>query len=378
MQTVRPAHLRGRRMRAHRGIAYGLVAPLFEHGARSAPTTWRSSASAATWARITSTKLKVTGIDLFSAGDFMGGDGTEEIVLSDPFGGVYKKLVIEGRQAGRRRACTATPSTAAGTSSCCARAAAIARHPRPADVRRVEPRRHRPRGPEQGAPAMADDDEVCGCNGVCKGTIVQGDQGQGPVHARRGAQAHQGQSRSCGSCTGLVEQILMFTAGGDYSAAPKKKAMCGCTDRSHAGSARRDPRRSKLLTIADAMQRPRVAHAQRLRDLPPGAQLLPDLAPGRSEAQDDPQTRFINERAHANIQKDGTYSVMPRMWGGETNGRRAAPHRRRGRQVQDPDRQGHRRPAHRPARREEGRPAGASGRTSACRRATPTPRRCAR
>ena len=44
---------------------------------------------------VTSTKLKVTGIDLFSAGEFMGGEGTEEIVMSDPFGGVYKKLVIK-------------------------------------------------------------------------------------------------------------------------------------------------------------------------------------------------------------------------------------------------------------------------------------------
>ena len=73
---------------------------------------WRSSASAATRVGQTSTKLKVTGIDLFSAGDFMGGEGTEEIVLSDPIGGVYKKLVIRDdklvggvpvRRHGRRR-----------------------------------------------------------------------------------------------------------------------------------------------------------------------------------------------------------------------------------------------------------------------------------
>ena len=42
-----------------------------------------------------STKLKVTGIDLFSAGNFMGGEGTETILLSDPVGGVYKKLVLQ-------------------------------------------------------------------------------------------------------------------------------------------------------------------------------------------------------------------------------------------------------------------------------------------
>ena len=79
---------------AHRGIAYGLVAPLFEQGkvlanhlAELGIDRYQGS--------LTSTKLKVTGIDLFSAGDFQGGEGTEEIVLSDPVAGSYKKLVIK-------------------------------------------------------------------------------------------------------------------------------------------------------------------------------------------------------------------------------------------------------------------------------------------
>ncbi len=79
----------------HRGIAYGLVAPLFEQGkvaanhlAHHGIGRYRGS--------LTSTKLKVTGIDLFSAGNFQGGEGTEEIVMSDALGGVYKKLVIQG------------------------------------------------------------------------------------------------------------------------------------------------------------------------------------------------------------------------------------------------------------------------------------------
>ena len=77
----------------HRGTAYGLVAPLFEqaqvcanHLARLGFARYPGS--------VVSTKLKVTGIDLFSAGDFMGAEGTESIVLSDPLKGVYKKLVI--------------------------------------------------------------------------------------------------------------------------------------------------------------------------------------------------------------------------------------------------------------------------------------------
>ena len=79
---------------AHRGIAYGLVAPLFEQ-AKVAANHLAHFGIGRYQGSLTSTKLKVTGIDLFSAGDFMGGEGTEEIVMSDPFGGVYKKLVLK-------------------------------------------------------------------------------------------------------------------------------------------------------------------------------------------------------------------------------------------------------------------------------------------
>ncbi len=78
---------------AHRGIAYGLVAPLFDQGKVCANHLAMHGIGRYLGSQV-STKLKVTGIDLFSAGDFMGGEGTEEILLSDPFGGVYKKLVL--------------------------------------------------------------------------------------------------------------------------------------------------------------------------------------------------------------------------------------------------------------------------------------------
>jgi len=94
MQTYDPRVYAIGECASHRGIAYGLVAPLFEqarvcanHLARLGFATYKGS--------VTSTKLKVTGIDLFSAGDFMGGEGTETITLCDPISGIYKKLVIK-------------------------------------------------------------------------------------------------------------------------------------------------------------------------------------------------------------------------------------------------------------------------------------------
>ena len=78
----------------HRGTAYGLVAPLFDQ-AKVCANHLAQLGFARYQGSVTSTKLKVTGIDLFSAGEFMGADGTETITLSDPIGGVYKKLVIK-------------------------------------------------------------------------------------------------------------------------------------------------------------------------------------------------------------------------------------------------------------------------------------------
>ena len=115
---------------------------------RCAPTISRGYGIGRYAGSRSSTKLKVTGVDLFSAGDFMGGDGTEEIVLADPGRRRLQEARAQGRHARRRRAVRRHGRRRAGTSSCCA-TAQRRRDPRPADVRRGEPRRHRPPGPER-------------------------------------------------------------------------------------------------------------------------------------------------------------------------------------------------------------------------------------
>lgn len=297
---------------AHRGIAYGLVAPLFEQG-KVCATHLAEFGIGRYSGSTTSTKLKVTGIDLFSAGNFTGGDGTEEIVLNDPWGGVYKKLVIkDDKLVG---ACL-YGDTVDGSWYF-----KLLREGRKiADIRdklmfgesNIGDTGHE--GNTRAA-AMADGDEVCGCNGVNKGTICKAIKDKG-LFTLDEVRKHTKASASCGSCTGLVEQLLMFTAGGDYSKPPTKKAMCGCTDASHA-EVRQAIRDQHLLTI-DAVQR-----GMGWRTPNGCASCRPALnyyllSTWPKEAVDDPQSRYINERSHANIQKDGTYSVIPRMWGGET------------------------------------------------------------
>ncbi|HEV8258573.1 MAG TPA: nitrite reductase large subunit NirB [Casimicrobiaceae bacterium] len=298
---------------AHRGQIYGLVAPLFEMAKVCANHLAGHGIGQYKGSQV-STKLKVTGVDLFSAGDFTGGTDTEEIVLADPAGGVYKKLVIRND---RLIGGVLYGDTADG-----AWYFKLVR-----DGRSIAEIRDRLMFGEanlgdtghQGqsrALAMADDAEVCGCNGVCKGTIVKAIKRQG-LFTLDDVRKHTKASSSCGSCTGLVEQLLMATAGGDYSAPAKLKPVCGCTDHSHQ-EVRDAIREQHLLAI------PEVMRALDWRTPNGCATCRPALnyyliSTWPKEAKDDPQSRFINERAHANIQKDGTYSVIPRMWGGETN-----------------------------------------------------------
>jgi nitrite reductase (NADH) large subunit len=297
---------------AHRGVAYGLVAPLFEQGKVCATHLAQFGIGRYAGSQ-TSTKLKVTGIDLFSAGDFTGGEGTEEIVLSDPLGGVYKKLVIQDDKL--IGACL-YGDTVDGSWYF-----KLLREGRPigdlrdrlmfgqSNIGDVGHQGH------NRAAAMADADEVCGCNGVNKGAICKAIKDHG-LFTLEEVRKHTKASASCGSCTGLVEQLLMFTAGGDYSAAPKKKAVCGCTDHSHQ-EVRDAIREHKLLAIADTMEFLEWRTPSGCATCRPAINYYL-ISTWPKQAKDDPQSRFINERSHANIQKDGTYSVVPRMWGGET------------------------------------------------------------
>ncbi|WP_309914697.1 nitrite reductase large subunit NirB [Xanthomonas sp. 1678] len=298
---------------SHRGIAYGLVAPLFEqakicanHLAGFGIGIYRGS--------VASTKLKVTGIDLFSAGDFMGGDGSEEIVLSDPAGGVYKKLVLKDDKL--------VGACLYGDTNDGAWYFQLLKDASPIGERRERLMFGESALGDAGtagqdrASAMRDSDEVCGCNGVCKGTIVKAINAQGLFTVDEVKKQTKAAS-SCGSCTGLVEQILMNCLGSNFQQTPKTKAVCGCTDLSH-GEVRQAIREGKLLTHG-------AVYAQLQWRSPNGcATCRPAinyylLSTWPREAVDDPQSRFINERAHANIQKDGTFSVIPQMKGGVTN-----------------------------------------------------------
>jgi nitrite reductase (NADH) large subunit len=298
---------------SHRGIAYGLVAPLFEqakicanHLATYGIGIYKGSA--------VSTKLKVTGIDLFSAGDFMGGEGTEEIVLSDPAGGLYKRLVIrDDKLVG---ACLYGDTGDGGWYFKLIKDGAGIDDRRDQLVFGEKALGDAGTAGQDRAASMADRDEVCGCNGVCKGTIVKAVREQGLFTVDE-VKKHTKAASSCGSCTGLVEQILMNCLGSSFQETPKTKAVCGCTDLSH-GEVRQAIREHRLVTHAQAYAFMGWRSPNGCATCRPAINYYM-LSTWPREAVDDPQSRFINERAHANIQKDGTFSVIPQMKGGVTN-----------------------------------------------------------
>ncbi|MEW6133110.1 MAG: nitrite reductase large subunit NirB [Pseudomonadota bacterium] len=300
----------------HRGTAYGLVAPLFEQ-AKVCANHLAQYGIARYEGSMTSTKLKVTGIDLFSAGNFAGGEGFEEIVFQDAGRGAYKKLILkENRLAG---ACLYGDTLDGAWYFELMRDGT--------DVSGIRDKllfgRHHIGDSGAGGGdektrlmSLPDSAEICGCNGVKKGDIVRAIRDK-KLFTLDEVRAHTKASSSCGSCTGLVETLLAATAGGDYSTAPSKKPLCGCTEHTH-DEVRAAITQNSLKTMPETM---------RFLDwkTPDGCQKCRPalnyylLCAWPGEYRDDAQSRFINERAHGNIQKDGSFSVVPRMWGGLTN-----------------------------------------------------------
>ncbi|HWA62851.1 MAG TPA: nitrite reductase large subunit NirB [Caulobacteraceae bacterium] len=297
----------------HRGVTYGLVAPIWEMCRTLADTL--TDRAAGYEGSVLSTRLKVSGVDVFSAGKFAGGDGCEDIVFRDAGRGVYKRVVLEdGKVAG---------AVLFGDAADGAWYFDLMRRGEPVgDIRETlifgQAITEGLRGldPSAAVAAMADEAEVCGCNGVCKGTITGAIGGQG-LATLEAVRAVTKASASCGSCTPLVEKLLAMSLGDAYQAQKGPKPVCGCTSLDHTAVRRRIVAES-LASIPQVMQALEWSTPDGCATCRPALNYYLLCAwPG--VYRDDKHSRFINERAHANIQKDGTFSVVPRMWGGVTS-----------------------------------------------------------
>lgn len=293
----------------HRGIAYGLVAPLYEQAKVLAKHICGIETKPYEGS-VLSTQLKVSGVEVFSAGDFNESEEKKAIKVFDEQDGIYKKIVLRGNQI--------VGAVLFGDSSEGNRLFSMIQ--KEADISETSKISIlQPLSQEAGTSitaAMSDDEIICGCNGVSKGAIIQAIQEKG-CSSTDEIKACTGASRSCGGCKPLVEEILQHTLGSDFDASAQKEAICGCTTLS------RDE-------VVEEIKAKGLSHTREVMNVlgwktPEGCSkcrpalnyYLGMINPTKYE--DDRTSRFVNERMHANIQKDGTYSVVPRMYGGVTN-----------------------------------------------------------
>jgi nitrite reductase [NAD(P)H] large subunit len=294
------------------GHTYGLVAPLYEM-ARAAAGQLAGLADAHFVHSDTPTKLKVTGIDVFSVGDFADGDDREEIVLRDASAGVYRRLILKNNRIIGTVLFGDTLDGAWFTDL----------KKREVDISDIRDtlifgqayQGGSPLDPMAAVAALPDDAEICGCNGVCKGKISGAIASKG-LTSLDDVRAHTKASASCGSCSGLVEQLLKLALGDTYNPAAVQP-MCSCTTLGH-DDVRRLIKAKRLKTIPAIMQELEWKTSCGCAKCRPALNYYL-ICEWPGEYADDYQSRFINERAHANIQKDGTYSIVPRMWGGVTS-----------------------------------------------------------
>ncbi len=287
----------------HRGVVYGLVAPLIEQGKVLAATITGNKGPQFAGAA-PAAKLKIMGVDVFSAGRVMEGDGVEAVRYEDPAMGIYKKLLYQDRKlAGVVLVGDTTDShryaewlrTGADLSS----------------------KRRNLLFPEPAADGgldiaqMADSETVCGCMGVTKGTIIAAIHEKG-LNTLAQLKEHTRASTSCGSCTGLCQKLLRAVAP-DF-AEDRKKVLCGCVPFSQE-SLREIIRTQKLRSVQEVLEI--YGNGAGCEVCKPALSYLVDMV-WCGDHEEDRSARFINDRVHANIQRDGTFSVVPRMRGGVT------------------------------------------------------------
>jgi len=296
----------------HRGNTYGLVAPLFDMGKVLADNITNTDTDATYEGSVVSTKLKVTGVDLFSAGDFQGGVGTEDVVFRDASRGIYKRVVLKDNKI-EGAVLYGDASDGAWYLQMMKDGTDIS------DIRETLVFGQAYTGGEAAAPgaavaALPDTAEICGCNGVNKGDIMTAIAENGLTSLGE-VKTHTKAAASCGGCSGLVEQILTLSLGDDYQP-DTITPMCGCTDHGH-DEVRRLIVAKELKSIPEVMQELEWKTPTGCASCAPALNYYL-LCAWPDEYHDDYQSRYINERVHANIQKDGTFSVVPRMWGGLT------------------------------------------------------------
>ena len=310
MQTSIPSIYAVGECAEHNGITYGLVAPLYEQG--TALAAYLTGAKTTGYqGSILSTQLKVAGCDLFSGGKIAEDDETDAIIVHDQFAGVYKKVLVANNKV--------VGVVLYGDASDGTRLFTMLK--KETDISEFTSAAVLQKAGEDAVDEMiADmsaDETVCGCNGVTKGTIVQAILEQ-DLKSFEEVKTCTKAGASCGKCRGVVEGILSHTLGDNFDPTAEKTGMCACTPltrdevvaeiKEKGLQSPKEVRNVLKFTNEEGCPACRPALNYYMRMVWP------------EEYEDDKASRFVNERMDGNIQNNGTFSVVPRMYGGTTTG----------------------------------------------------------
>ncbi|SMF29976.1 nitrite reductase large subunit NirB [Pseudobacteriovorax antillogorgiicola] len=293
------------------GQTFGLVAPLYDMADTLAKNLSQGDEPAHPYEMQSyPTRLKVSGVDLYVSGSPNADSGDEELILVDETAGIYRKILIHDHKLKGVLLYGNTDHSHWYQSLLVSQDS-------------IETmRNHLVIGPgshvetSMDISAMADDEEVCGCNGVSKGAIVCAIQEKG-LSSLGSVKAVTKAATGCGSCEGLVSGIMQSLNGDHLLEANEETGICPCTPWDH-DRIRAYIFNHKMESVTEAFQRMSWINRDGCHKCRPAVNYYL-LAANPEGYQDDPQSRFVNERLHANIQKDGTFSVIPRMFGGMTS-----------------------------------------------------------
>jgi nitrite reductase (NADH) large subunit len=286
----------------HRGVCYGLVAPLYEQGKVLAATLTGNRGPTYT-GTVQASKLKIMGVDVFSAGDWSE-QNAEPVRFEDRAFGVYKKLTVrDGRLAG---------VILVGDTSDSHRYMDWLRTN--ADL--SAQRRHLlfpPPAADGGldVASMSDASTICGCVGVTKGTIIEAIHEKG-VNTMSQLKECTRASTSCGSCTALCQDLLRAVA--PEFEEETKTVICGCLPFAE-DQLREILKSQRLKSVQEILEV--YGNGLGCEVCKPALSYMLDML-WCGDHDEDRSARYINDRVHATIQKDGTFSVIPRMRGGVT------------------------------------------------------------
>lgn len=291
----------------HNGKVYGLVAPLYEQGKVLADHLTNKETNGYKGST-TFTSLKVSGCDLYSAGQIVENAEIKGIEIFNSVDNNYKKIFLkDGNVVG---------AVLYGDIDDGSRFYNMMKKGESTEGYTLVSLLTK--GGEEASLSiadMADDETICGCNGVDKGTIVNAITENGFTTVEE-VTAKTKAGNSCGKCKPQIAQILQHTLGDDFVAA-KPAGICGCTDLT----------RDQIVTQIRAKglkTSKEVRHVLNFKNKGGCPKCRPAINYYLNmvyphDHEDERESRFANERYHANIQNDGTFSVIPQMRGGVTD-----------------------------------------------------------